>query len=71
MISFNDAYHSLRAQGINVSKKRKDIVDRFLTNKRYFDTNLHLLLLLVMKLKCLIHKQSYEANKSRTTSKCR
>ena len=36
----NDAYHSLRAQGINVSKKRKDIVDRFLTNKRYFDTNL-------------------------------
>jgi hypothetical protein len=36
----NDAYHALRAQGINVSNKRKDIVDRFLTNKRYFDTNL-------------------------------
>ena len=35
-----DAYKSLRAQGINVSKKRGDILDRFLTNKRYFDTNL-------------------------------
>ena len=29
-----DAYKSLRAQGINVSKKRGDILDRFLTNKR-------------------------------------
>ena len=36
----NDAYHALRAQGINVSDNRKDILDRFLTNKRYFDTNL-------------------------------
>ena len=35
----NDSYHALRAQGINVSKKRKDILDRMLTNKRYFDTN--------------------------------
>ena len=36
----NDAYHALRAQGINVSNNRKDILDRMLTNKRYFDTNL-------------------------------
>jgi len=34
-----DAYKSLRAQGINVSTKAGDILDRFLTNKRYFDTN--------------------------------
>ena len=36
----NDAWNSLQAQGINVSNNRKDILDRFLTNKRYFDTNL-------------------------------
>ena len=36
----NDAYYALRAQGINVSQRRGDIVDRFLTNKRYFDTNI-------------------------------
>jgi len=35
----NDAWNSLKAQGINVSDNRKDILDRFLTNKRYFDTN--------------------------------
>ena len=49
----NDAYHSLRAQGINVSKKRKDIVDRFLTNKRYFDTNLASTIVMKLK-KCLM-----------------
>ena len=36
----DDAYYALRAQGINVSTQRKDILDRFLTNKRYFDTNI-------------------------------
>ncbi len=36
----NDAWNSLQAQGINVSDNRKDILDRFLTNKRYFDTNI-------------------------------
>ena len=36
----NDAWNALQAQGINVSDNRKDILDRFLTNKRYFDTNL-------------------------------
>jgi len=36
----NDAWNSLNAQGINVSDNRKDILDRFLTNKRYFDTNI-------------------------------
>ena len=36
----NDARYALLAQGINVSTKRGDILDRFLTNKRYFDTNL-------------------------------
>jgi len=34
-----DAYKALQAQGINVSKQRGDILDRMLTNKRYFDTN--------------------------------
>ena len=34
-----DAYKALQAQGINVSKRRGDILDRMLTNKRYFDTN--------------------------------
>ena len=36
----NDAWNALNAQGINVSNNRKDILDRFLTNKRYFDTNI-------------------------------
>jgi len=36
----NDAWNALNAQGINVSDNRKDILDRFLTNKRYFDTNI-------------------------------
>ena len=36
----NDARYALLAQGINVSTKRGDILDRFLTTKRYFDTNL-------------------------------
>jgi len=31
-----DAYKALQAQGINVSKQRGDILDRMLTNKRYF-----------------------------------
>lgn len=35
----SDAYKALQAQGINVSKQRGDILDRMLTNKRYFDTN--------------------------------
>ena len=30
---------ALQAQGINVSKRSGDILDRMLTNKRYFDTN--------------------------------
>ena len=34
-----DAYKALQAQGINVSKRSGDILDRMLTNKRYFDTN--------------------------------
>jgi len=36
----NNAWNALQAQGINVSNERKDILDRFLTNKRYFDTNI-------------------------------
>ena len=36
----NDAWNALNAQGINDSNNRKDILDRFLTNKRYFDTNI-------------------------------
>jgi len=35
-----DMYHSLRAQDVNVSNSRKDILDTFLTRRRYFDTNI-------------------------------
>ena len=34
-----DMYHVLNEMGISVGKKRKDILDTFLTNRRYFDTN--------------------------------
>tara|TARA_R100000995_G_scaffold44972_1_gene21165 strand:+ start:1516 stop:5217 length:3702 start_codon:yes stop_codon:yes gene_type:complete len=33
------AYHSLRGLGENVSEDPKDIIDTFLTKRRYFDTN--------------------------------
>ena len=35
-----DMYHVLNKMGISVGKKRKDILDTFLTNRRYFDTNI-------------------------------
>lgn len=35
-----DMYHSLQAQGVNVSTDRKTILDTFLTRRRYFDTNI-------------------------------
>ena len=35
-----DMYHVLNEMGISVGKKRKDILDTFLTNRRYFDTNI-------------------------------
>ena len=37
----NDAYHALRALGNNrLSNNRKEILDAFLTKRRYFDTNI-------------------------------
>jgi len=36
----NSAYHSLRGLGQNVSEDPKDIIDSFLTMRRYFDVNL-------------------------------
>jgi hypothetical protein len=36
----NSAFHSLRGLGQNVSEDPKDIIDSFLTMRRYFDVNL-------------------------------
>ena len=36
----NDAYKSLTSLGYQVSTKRGDILDKFLQNRRYFETNL-------------------------------
>lgn len=36
----DSAYHSLRGMGENVSEDPKDILDTFLTKRRYFDVNL-------------------------------
>ena len=36
----DSAYHSLRGLGQNVSEDPKDIIDSFLTMRRYFDVNL-------------------------------
>ena len=36
----DSAYHSLRGMGENISEDPKDILDTFLTKRRYFDVNL-------------------------------
>ncbi len=36
----SSAYHALRGLGENISEDPKDILDTFLTKRRYFDVNL-------------------------------
>ena len=52
----NDMYHVLNRMGVEVGTNRKEILDSFLTNRRYFDTNIFSTVATGRKIKALPQK---------------